>query len=361
MKKALPFRPASLTSDARRPSRSTVMGTIRVSRPSLFLFPMGTNRTLLNLIGLPHFSSEEELATLIHFDDGRMMSLVRTSFMGRYYREFDLAKPGTDKVRRIMQPGKYLKAVQAWILRNILDKLTPSSAATAYRRGRGLLDGVMPHAYNRYFLTVDIENFFPSIKYYRIVRIFERLGYSNTSAQILGKLCTCRGVLPQGGVTSPALSNLVLNPLDNRISGLTRRNNLVFTRYCDDITLSGNDPAMLRSAYPVLTRIVLDEGFTLNPAKTRFKGPSTSCVVTGLKKNSSLPEFGIGRTKRRQMRAIMYKLRVLGVTSVEYGSEASINGWLHFLSSVDISAWESLSAYWNALATKRPPNGHKTQ
>ncbi|NMT18878.1 hypothetical protein HKA99_31525, partial [Vibrio parahaemolyticus] len=46
------------------------------------------------------------------------------------------------------------------------------------------------------------------------------------------------GYLPQGGATSPIISNLVMRELDSEFSKIARKYRLVYTRYSDDITFS---------------------------------------------------------------------------------------------------------------------------
>ena len=77
--------------------------------------------------------------------------------------------------------------------------------------------------------------------------------------------------LPQGAPTSAALANLCAFRLDTRIAGLARAFGARYTRYADDIVLSG-DAGLRRAADRIEARIggfALDEGFALNHRKTR--------------------------------------------------------------------------------------------
>ena len=255
----------------------------------------------------------------------------------------------------ISSPSKELKAVQAWILRNILDKLSTSPYATAYTRGRRLLDNVSPHASNRYFLSVDIQNFFPSVESLRVRRLFKALGYSKVAADKLGRLCCYFSGLPQGAVTSPALSNLICLRLDRRLAGLVSRRNVVFTRYADDITFSTNNRNALPRLLPSVYRILRDEGFEPHEKKTRILGPRTRCAITGLVKNSSEPAFGIGRKKKAAMRAIMHNFLARHVVNRAYPSKASIEGWIHFLKVVDPTSHQQMLRYWDTQKRKYGP------
>lgn len=324
---------------------------------------MKNNNELLRLMNLPVFSNVEELSLLMHINAKRINLL--STFPHRYYRKYKIKK-SNGRNREIRQPRKDLKAVQAWILRNILDKLSPSPYATAYRKKMNIADNMVPHSSNRYFICLDIENFFDSISIRRVAKIFLIVGYSPKASNLLAKLCTCdgsrpyssdyypsfEGSLPQGAVTSPALSNLITAKLDRRIAGYTSRRNIIYTRYADDITLSANNPSVLSKALPRILKIIKTEHFEPNMDKLRILGPKKGCYITGLTKNNSESKFGIGRKKKRKMRAIIHRLLFNSTTDGKYKNEESIIGWLNFLKSVDKESFQSMEAYWIRLKEK---------
>ncbi|MGC2421514.1 MAG: retron St85 family RNA-directed DNA polymerase [Candidatus Acidiferrales bacterium] len=303
----------------------------------------------MQLLGFPTFSTVGELAALTRIDFRRLSVLAREP--ERFYRTYRIPKR-RGGWRQIHSPSKELKAVQAWILRNILDKLSPSLYATAYVKRRGLLGNVSPHMSNRYFLSVDVRNFFPSVSSHRVHWLFEALGYSKPAASMLTRLCSYFAGLPQGAVTSPALSNLICLRLDRRLAGLTSRRNIVFTRYADDITFSTNKRNALPRLLPSIYRILQDEGFEPNEEKTRILGPRTQCLITGLVKNSSTPTFGIGKKKKMRMRAIMHNFLAHGTPHPDYPSDVSFEGWIQFLKNVDTASYNQMARYWDAQKRK---------
>jgi len=305
-----------------------------------------TNTRLLKTLGLPVFSDADQIASLVHVTPAFIRMV--TAKPEKFYREYEIPKADGRK-RQIRQPSRAVKGIQAWILRNILDKLRPSPNATAYIRGKGLIDNVLPHWGNHYFLCMDIEDFFPSVRASAILSLFVLLGYSHESAWYLTQLCTCRGSLPQGGVTSPSLSNLVAVKLDRRIAGYVGKRNIVYTRYADDMTLSSNNREALPRCKRMLVHIIEAEGFTPNMRKYRVMGPRRRCVVTGLVKNNSEVGFSIGRRTKKHMRSVMYNLLLKGKCDGKYRNRASIEGWLRFLHSVDKPSARAMDVYWNAL------------
>lgn len=309
---------------------------------------MSLNTQRLRLMGLPVFNNAQELADLIHIE----ASLLREirSHSHRYYRKYTIKKRDGGR-RPIRQPSKTLKGIQAWILWHILDKLTPSPYATAYIRGRRLLSNVTPHRNNRYFVCMDIEDFFPSISRNRITTLFELLGYSRKVAMLLSGLCTCSRNLPEGAVTSPALSNLAVAKLDRRLAGYTSRRNVTYTRYSDDLTFSSNNYVVLSKSIAMCLQIVRSEHF--RPHKVRAFGPRQRCLITGLVKNSSASQFGIGTRKKREMRAIMLRLVRGKKVDAKYSTQESIEGWLSYVKSVDQISYDQMNRYWSKICNER--------
>ena len=205
-----------------------------------------------------------------HVDPKRLFGLSNSS--KRFYKKYTIPKP-SGGVREIRQPSKEMKAVQAWILRNILDKLAPSEHATAFIQGKGLSENVSPHSNNRYFVCLDIQDFFPSINFHRVKHLFKIIGYFSYAPSILANLCTCDIGLPQGGVTSPSISNLIASRLDRRLLGYTSRRNITYTRYADDMTFSSNNRAALNKSINTIKKIIESEKFTPHPNKFRIMGP----------------------------------------------------------------------------------------
>ncbi|MFC3244000.1 reverse transcriptase family protein [Gordonia humi] len=90
---------------------------------------------------------------------------------------------------------------------------------------------------------------------------------------------------PGGAPTSPALLNLVLRRTDIRIAGFAAANRLTYTRYGDDLALSGDDVDVGRVLWAV-SSIIRDEGFTVHPDKVRVMGEHQRQQLTGLVVNA---------------------------------------------------------------------------
>jgi RNA-directed DNA polymerase len=307
---------------------------------------MKSNISLLRLIDLPVFSNIDELAEIMHVTPGVLKK--HSEQPSTSYNSFSILKSGGGH-RLIQAPVRELKGIQAWILRNILDKLATSPYATAYIKDKSISDNAKPHQNNRFFICIDLEDFFPTISVQRVGKLFLRLGYSKRASAILAHLCTFEGRLPQGAVTSPSISNIIASKLDRRIAGYTSKRNIIFTRYADDITLSSNNRNLLHQSLSRVIKIIKTEHFRVNDAKLRILGPRTRVAITGLIKNSSEAKFSIGRTKKRHMRAVIHHHFLKNDKDSRYSTELSIIGWLSYLKSVDLESFEKLNQYFSKL------------
>jgi retron-type reverse transcriptase len=245
------------------------------------------------------------LAWLVHrFDEQQRPANEQSSHY--IYR---LIKKRSGGQRLIEAPKTKLKRVQWQILDGILSKVPTHQAAHGFITRRSILTNASPHVGQRVILKLDLENFYPSVSFNRVVAIFRSLGYCREAAIWLGRLTTtnlpwrltteslvrCPEIgdyhgrrLPQGAPTSPALANLSAFSLDLRLSGLARSFGANYTRYADDITFSG-DEVFLRSlaVFIQLVRTILtSEKFRANRRKWRVTRNNQRQTVTGVVVNS---------------------------------------------------------------------------
>ncbi len=206
------------------------------------------------------------------------------------------------KFRLLEIPKPRLKRSQRWILDEILARLPVHDAAHGFVPGRSIVTNAALHAGQKVVVRFDLKDFFPSVPASRVRGVFAKLGYPQSVSRLLMGLCTTitsedfdatglkfgdhcdRPHLPQGAPTSPALANLCAYRMDCRLTGLAKRFGATYTRYADDLTFSGGHElrrTQLRLRKWVI-RVVTEEGFTLNAAKTRVKSQSDRQTVTGL-------------------------------------------------------------------------------
>lgn len=301
----------------------------------------------LNMLGIPVIQNIEGFSELIHVSKGTIYQLSKNS--GKYYKKYNIPKK-SGGTRTISQPSKNLKGLQGWILVNILNRLKVSNSCKGFEKKTSTVDNVQPHANNNCILTIDLENFFENITSTQVYNVFKLIGYNQVVCTILTNICTVDGHLPQGGPCSPKLANLVTWQLDVRIQGYVGRRGITFTRYADDLTFSGLNPAKVMKVLPVIEKIINDEGFKLNKRKTRIAGTSRARVVTGL--TISDGSFGIGKRKYKELRAKIHYLTSSTRGNIELLKEVS--GWLSYLNGVDIKRFKVAKNYIKKLQKQYP-------
>src|SRR5438445_10626191 len=65
--------------------------------------------------------------------------------------------------REVHHPSKQLKALQRWLLQNIIWRWPVHTAASAYRANRSIANNAEAHVKSGYLLRMDFQDFFPSI------------------------------------------------------------------------------------------------------------------------------------------------------------------------------------------------------
>jgi RNA-directed DNA polymerase len=281
---------------------------------------------------LPELTTPEDLAEFFHLKLGRLAWLThRFDEGGRPAHErdahyhFHWLRKKQGGHRLIESPKQTLRGVQQQILREILDRVPPHPAAHGFVAGRSIKTNAAPHAGQRVLLKMDLQNFYASVKYARVVAIFRSLGYPREIALWLARLTTSSipaGIafpegdaaavrtytprhLPQGACTSPALANLSAFGLDTRLAGLAKSYDVQYTRYADDLTFSGSGrfiPA-LKEFIPLAGAIIRDERFRVHRAKRKVVRNNQRQTVAGVVVND---RPNISREQYDLLKAILH-------------------------------------------------------
>jgi RNA-directed DNA polymerase len=259
---------------------------------------------LLKLFGLRRGHNLAELA--------RRLDLPIESIQGisPSYREFEIAKR-SGGVRRIAAPVDELKNIQRRMLHRLFARLRVHDAATGFQRGKSFVTNACHHKGRAAVISLDIQNFFPSISARRVEYYFRAIGWSRKAARLIVKLVTWQGRLPQGAPTSPRISNLVNYRMDNRLAHLAASYNATYTRYADDITISvGGDQVDLHDLVRGAIAIVRSEGYKPHLRKKfDVRRRHQRQMVTGLVVNERV---NLPRGTRRWLRAVEHRAKKWG-------------------------------------------------
>jgi retron-type reverse transcriptase len=243
--------------------------------------------------------------------------------------------------RTVSAPHDWLKSIQRQINRNLLSHLPAHKSVHGFMTGRSIVTNANPHVGKSVVVNCDVSACFPSVSWRLVRSVLTRdFGDQLSSAAIfiLTDICTMNGALPTGAPTSPPLLNRVLLRSDEILDGYAAKRGVVYTRYADDLTFSGDENAigMLGMARHVLGQV----GLKLDSTKTGIFRRGRRQMVTGLTVNETV---NVPRRLRRRMRSAVH--------AVEQGREASWEG--------RASGLESLEGRLSYLASVNPIEGRK--
>lgn len=233
--------------------------------------------------GSPKYKITEE--QLLHFANVKIP---------KRYKTFQIRKK-SGGLREINAPC-YQLGIVLYFTNTVLKSLyTPSPSAMGFAEGRSVVDNAKMHVGHHYVFNIDLKDFFPSIPQ---PRVWARLqlppfNFTKEIAGVVAGLCChtnadkTQNVLPQGAATSPLLTNAICDTLDRRMRGVAKRFGLHYSRYADDMTFSSMHNVYQEGSdfREELKRIIEEQGFTMNEAKTRLLKEGRRQEVTGLTVN----------------------------------------------------------------------------
>lgn len=226
----------------------------------------------------------------------------------KHYKVFKIPKRNGG-YRTIYEPDYTLKSIQRNILNNVLNERITSLYAKAYKKGLSLVDNATPHLNKKVILKLDIKDFFPSIDFLKVYKkAFPRNIYPEAVASLLTNLTTYNNFLPQGTPTSSYISNLVLRSFDIKVGNFCEDRNISYTRYCDDMTFSGDFDT--NEVITFVKNALYKEGFILNKQKIKIIKPNKAQIVTGIVCNEKL---SIPRPYKKAIRQSMYYINKYGL------------------------------------------------
>ena len=166
------------------------------------------------------------------------------------YKTYEIPKT-TGGTRTINHPARELKLLQSWLADRVFSLLPVHAAAFAYRKGRNILAHAAVHVRQNYLLKVDFRDFFPSITGADVEVLLRRNEtifnprMDGLDYQLIKSLVCRRDRLTIGAPSSPSLSNAVMFEFDVHWQEVSRSEEVVYSRYADDLYFSTNAPNVL--------------------------------------------------------------------------------------------------------------------
>ncbi len=259
------------------------------------------------------------------------------------YKVYTIPKRSSGQ-RVIAHPARKLKIIQRALISILVPFLNVHTQAMAYKKGIGIKNNAGMHKGNDYLLKLDFNDFFNSITPDMFLNLISQNNITlspaeknliiksffwNKTKRNDGKL-----VLSVGAPSSPFLSNIIMYDFDCYFSDFCKRNNIVYSRYADDLTFSTSKKNIL-SAMPNLVKkqlsILYKNKITINEFKTIFSSKAHNRHVTGVTINNN-GELSLGRERKRLISSMIHKF-MLKILSAEQSHK--LQGLVSFANDIE--------------------------
>lgn len=284
---------------------------------------------------------------------------VTVSISSKYLNEISLPKRrGTNKYRTVYSVLPLFASNALKVIKFYLNDLyIPNNCVHGFVKKRNIVTNARCHLNKKLIINIDIKDFFESINIGMVNAVYLKLGFNDNISHILSCITTLNDKLVAGFSTSPVIANLYCADMDNEISNICSKQCIVYTRYADDITLSGENVDVIFKVKEILQKY----GFEINTSKTRYYYKGNGRYVTGLSVEDSIKPR-IPKYIKKRLRAEVYCICKYGLKShvarILNKKEESVSdvmlkqraakviGWLSFISGIE---YEFAEACLNSL------------
>ena len=301
-----------------------------------------------------------QLLSIVSIPDLRILLKLRLSSINKLMNEPDYISFSIPKKRggnRLIQsPFNDLMRLQSrlnFFLQNYYHLIRPEGihgfVINPNKKDKicNIVDNAKIHVHQKQVLNLDLKDFFPSIRAYRVKELFvsEWFKFNDEVANALALLVTYEGKLPIGAPTSPVISNFVCLELDANLIAFCNENQINFSRYADDLTFSSNED-ISKETISSIFEIIKKNNFEVNHKKTRLKSNHRKQTVTGLVVNEKV---NVDRKMLKMVRAMLFDASINGIekaaskhftsNKISSFSDATyflnrLNGYINFIAQV---------------------------
>ncbi len=263
----------------------------------------------------PHYPFEpigsiDALARALGLESSHLIATATDA--DRLYR---LAKPIVKADGSMRQPFDALpalKSIHRQLKTRILARVVYPAYLTGSLVGRDYRVNADLHKGSKIVICEDISNFFPSVKAAAVLDVWQCFfNLPPDVAELLTKLCTKDGALPQGAIPSSYLANLVLWRLEPELQARLAASGLVYSRYVDDIAVSSkrflsrpDQTQIIGAIYGMLSKAHLTAKRRKHETFTSSQRMVTTKLVVN--KRPALP-----KEKRANIRAAVHHVELL--------------------------------------------------
>lgn len=194
------------------------------------------------------------------------------------------------KKRYIEEPNEELKVLQQIIAFELQKKYSCPIYCYSGWRGRNNVLNTKAHLGKREVITMDISHYFPNTKEKFVRKYFENCGITGEVLEWLLKATVYNGHLPTGSPTSPILATLIHQPLFDIIYNSMKKQDINFTLYVDDMTLSSNKH-IPNSTIKYIRKVLKTHALFLKSKKIKRFGYKQAIITGCINKQGGITEM----------------------------------------------------------------------
>jgi hypothetical protein len=265
------------------------------------------------------------------------------------YKHYQIPKK-TGGMRNIDEPNEELKGWQNEIVRILKEYfgVMHHTNAYGYVEKRCCLDVAEKHrlAGSNWFLKIDISDFFGSTTLDHLVKQLSQVYpfanlidswhwyYEEIFRKAL-KICFLNGGLPQGSPASPLLTNLLMIPFDYEITKKLTAKGLVYTRYSDDMQISGRQEFDWQEVVNIVRETFKELGapYVIKDKKTHYGNINGRNWMLGVKINKDR-NITVGWENHKTFKARMYRF-IMDYDRLSYEERAKFIGLANYYKAVE--------------------------
>lgn len=268
------------------------------------------------------------------------------------YKKYTISKLDGGE-RTIYHPSRELKFIQRWLSKKVFYKFPIHRKAFAYTKDNNIATHAGLHTNSNYVLRIDFKDFFPSLKSECVESILRQFQYKDgtrfveNEIKFITRIVTRKGSLPIGAPSSPIISNALMYNFDCHWDSYCRSNEIIYSRYADDLYFSTNRPDVLsrvHKEFELFLRDYRELQLRVNEEKVVHTSKKHRRIVTGLYLTSD-GNVSLGRDKKRKIKSYIFSYinGELNQDEINY-----LRGFLSYANSVEPSFIVSLRAKYDA-------------